>query len=316
MNKKLKKWSKRILCSFFATCLAISVGVQCYVSPTIPKVEESVKVVQELNKEIKNHKPKNILYLSSLDFSRKYSDSCDEVKTKLEGLLTTFGPYLSFDEVENLRKEISEMNILNETDFNNAFSALNLSKAEDPDSDKKGVEYLVRAPVKEARVDLESFSDQEKFFEMLAKEDTEKLDEIIIFAHGLRYNIECAENTLFSSINPSKNISVRDIVYFPEDEVQKIRSKLNSDAVIYLISCETLQNYENQTTIAEALAYLFQRPVIASTSDVLGWPVSIDLKLKSDKEFSFEALKKAITNCEARYDNNFGHGNWHVVLPK
>lgn len=320
---KINKWAKRAALFGIAAYFAFGLGVNCYFRKTFPEVDQSVSVVKRVNEEIKNHKPKRILYLASSDFSIKYSDSYDDVKTKLEGSLNSFGYHFSFGEVEKLRKEISEMNVLNEADFDNAFSALNLFQTENIFAIEERVPYLVRAPVKEAKIDLAQFKDEESFFNALTNEGVKSLDEIIIFAHGLSYQIMGNKNDLSDESNEKNNISIRDIISLPEDKVQKIRSKLNPGAVIYLLSCETLQNYENKTTIAEVFAYLFQRPVVASVSDIAGWPVYINVQTNcAEQDVHTEgmtlndSLQRILLNCKLKYENNGCYGDWRVVQPK
>lgn len=293
-----------------------------------PFVERSIFKSRELSDRVKNYKPKRLLYLVSEDFKFDYDSVNKDLKAQLNFMKERYSKngkrilhkddvytydlnIPSREKVENLESAIADFN-LDKNDFMAHLSDLNLFTND-------GKPYLIKRN-KNCEVFLCSFKNQSEFFDALLDENIVNLDGIIIHTHGNEGEIipdKPAGLSEFSEImkifDPRNHITVRDALSLSLKKIRAIRSKFTKDAVGYLMSCETLMDDDERTTLAEAFAYLFRIPFVASRTMVAGWTVDIDPYDNAKIDLT---RPETITSKNMIYDYNNLVGDWVIVHPK
>lgn len=311
----MKKIS-RVISTFLGSTLIVAVLYWQALNLNITKVENIITQSKTAPLQAKSDKPKRILYLVSADFESDYETINNSFRSKLQYYyqMKKETRQIPMESIEELERMVKNFNLKKES-FNTHLGDLNLI-------DKKtGQPFIVRENTKEREVHMVKFGSKKEFFNALLNEREKSLDEIIIFCHGYKafINTDVPESFIqkpslskfLKLLNPNNYITNLTIRLMPKEKIKDIRYRLNDDAVVYLLSCEALKNSDKQTTIGEAFAYLFDKPVIASKEVNDGWPVDANPYDKMD--FS---NPESIKEKNVSYKANYLKGDWHVVSPK
>ncbi len=282
----------------------------------IPKVEKYVTRSKTVPTQVLSKKPKRILYLASSDFEADYDAINNKFKSKLEHYyrMKKETKQILQENTEKLESMVKSFN-LEKDSYNTHLGDLNLIE------EKTNQPFIVRENTKEQEVYMVKFSNKKEFFNALLNEKGKSLDEVIIFCHGCKAFINSDVPMMFFKqpsiskivklLNPNNYITTLTVRLMPEEKVNAIRSKLSDEGIVYLLSCKSLDNSDDQTTIGEAFAYLFGKPVVASKITNKGWPADAHPYDKID--FSKpETLKEE----NVSYKMNFLNGDWYAVSPK
>lgn len=290
--------------------IIIATGITWYsLNMNISSMEKEIKQSKTVSNSIKTSKPKKILYLASPDFETSYKEINKNFKSKLESKYNFYkeAHKIPQKEIQKLEEIIHNFN-LDKDLLNNHMGDLNLVKGEND------TPFIVRKNPKDCEVQIKVFKNKKEFFNILLDEKIKNLDEIIIFSHGAKSFIYCDEPESFFEvykiINPNSYITTIDIKNISDKKLGTIRSKLNKNSVIYLLSCNALKNSEKQTTIAEALVYLFQRPVVASKIENAGWPIDVHPYDKIEL-----SNPNTIKEENVSYKANYLSGDWYIIYP-
>lgn len=301
----------------FLGSIVIASGLYCQaLNLNIPKVENTITESKTIPQQALSKKPKRILYLVSADFETDYEVINNNFKTKLEHYyqMKKETKQLPKKSIENLESAVKNFNLEKES-FNTHLGDLNLIKK------KTNQPFIIRENTKEQEVYLVRFNNKEEFFNALLNEKNKSLDEVIIFCHGCKAFINSDVPMMFFKqpsigkivklLNPNNYITTLTVRLMPEEKVNAIRSKLSDEGIVYLLSCKSLDNSDDQTTIGEAFAYLFGKPVVASKITNKGWPADAHPydKINFSKP---ETLKEE----NVSYKMNFLNGDWYAVSPK
>ncbi|MDP2907603.1 MAG: hypothetical protein Q8O03_06695 [Nanoarchaeota archaeon] len=276
-------------------------------------MENTITESKTIPQQALSKKPKRILYLVSADFETDYEVINNNFKSKLELYyqMKKETKQLPKKSIENLESTVKNFNLEKES-FNTHLGDLNLIEK------KTNQPFIIRENTKEQEVYLVRFNNKKEFFNALLNEKEKSLDEIIIFCHGYKafINTDVSESLIqkpslgkfLKLFNPNSYVTSLTIRFMPEEKIKGIRSKLSDDAVVYLLSCEALKNSDKQTTIGEAFAYLFGKPVIASKEVNDGWPVDANPYDKMD--FS---KPETVKEKNVSYKVNYLEGDWYMV---